>query len=255
MPVLGNPNAMTEIDYSRIAVLFLDVGNTLMSIDFELVCRELGRNDIYCDASMLQRADAAARPIISSEVTKTKNDPSTDERVFLFIKILEQLPIGILKNMDSIKQVAQNVVSILFNEENVMRLWSHVLPGTEKALTIFQAMGYQMHVIGNADGMLEQRLVKGNLRKYFGIVIDSHIVQIEKPDPRIFKMALEATNCEPQEALYVGDVYEVDIAGAKSVGMQAILVDPFSDYDSIDCERVPDLLALAEKLRSVKDRD
>ena len=112
-------------------------------------------------------------------------------------------------------------------------------------------MGFPMHVIGNADGFLEQRLSKTNLRNYFGVVIDSHIVKIEKPDPRIFKIALEATNYKPQEALYVGDVYEVDIAGAKSVGMQAVLVDPFSDYKNIDCERIPDLLALAGKMRSV----
>jgi FMN phosphatase YigB (HAD superfamily) len=65
-------------------------------------------------------------------------------------------------------------------------------------------------------------------------------------------MALETINYEPQEALYVGDIYEVDIVGAKSVGMQAILVDPFSDWDDVDCERVPDLLALAERMQSIK---
>lgn len=136
-----------------------------------------------------------------------------------------------------------------------MRLWSHVIPGTEDALDKFQSMGIKMHVIGNADGLLEQRLADANLRKYFGVVIDSHIVKIEKPDQRIFHIALETANCEPQEALYIGDIYEVDIVGAKAVGMQAVLVDPFSDYDNINCERVPDLLSLAEKLRSVKGRD
>ena len=246
---------MNEIDYKDIKVLFLDVGNTLLSLDYELVCKELRKNDIYCDSNVLYRADAAARPIISSEVKKIKDDPSTDERVFLFIKILEQLPTEKTKHLDSFKEVAQKLVSILFNEENSMRLWSHILPGTEKALATIQAMGFPMHVIGNADGLLEQRLSKANLRNYFGVVIDSHIVQIEKPDPRIFNIALEATNYKPQEALYIGDVYEIDIVGAESAGMQAVLVDPFSDYKNIDCERIPDLLTLAEKLRSLKDRD
>ena len=135
-----------------------------------------------------------------------------------------------------------------------MRLWSHILPGTEKALATIQAMGFPMHVIGNADGLLEQRLSKANLRNYFGVVIDSHIVQIEKPNPRIFKIALKATNFKPHEALYVGDVYEVDIVGARSAGMQAVLVDPFSDYEDIDCERIPDLLSLTKKMQSLKDR-
>ena len=245
---------MDKIDYNAIKVIFFDVGNTLMSIDYEMVCRELDKNGIHCSASILQRADASARPIISSEVNKIKKDPSTDERVFLFTRIIEQLPIEIIEHLDSTKQVAQNLVSILFNEENVMRLWSYVLPDTEEALAEFQAMGFHMHVIGNADGLLEQRLVEANLRKYFGIILDSHIVQIEKPDPRIFNIALEAANCEPQEALYVGDIYEIDIIGAKTVGMQAILIDPFSDYEGIDCERIPDLLALAEKMRSVNNQ-
>jgi len=252
---IGDPGAMDEIDYNIIKVLFLDVGNTIMSMDYEMICREMERINIHCDAGILERADASARPIISSDVNKIKKDPSADERVFLFARIIEQLPIEIIKHLDSTQEVAQNLVSILFNEENVIRLWTRVLPGTEEALAKFQAMGFQMHVIGNADGLLEQRLANADLRKYFGIVIDSHIVKIEKPDPRIFNIALDATDCEPQEALYAGDVYEVDIVGARSAGMQAVLVDPFSDYDSVNCERVPDLLSLAERLRSVKNRD
>lgn len=101
---------MNEIDYNAIKVLFLDVGNTLMSIDYEMVCRELERNGIHCDAGMLQRADASARPIISSEVSKIKKDPSMDERVFLFATIIEELPFEIIKHLDSSEQVAQNLV-------------------------------------------------------------------------------------------------------------------------------------------------
>ena len=71
-------------DYNKIKVLFLDVGNTLMSIDFELVCEALGENGIFCDAGTLHRAEAAARPLISSEVKKIKRDPSADEREFYF---------------------------------------------------------------------------------------------------------------------------------------------------------------------------
>jgi len=246
---------MTEIDYNKIAVLFLDVGNTLISIDYAWVSKELRERGIQCDAKTLQRAEAAARPEISSQVKKIKNDPSSDERVFYFTKILEKLPSSIKKDIVSIKRLAQDLIPIFFSEGNAMRLWSYVLPGTYEALSMFQGLGFQMHVIGNADGVLEQQLIKSNLREFFGVVIDSHVVQVEKPDPRIFKMALESVNCEPQEALYVGDIYEVDIVGAESVGMQAILVDPFSDWGSVDCERIPDLLTLAEKMQSIKSGD
>lgn len=243
---------MTGIDYNRVEVLFLDVGNTLISIDYVWVSKELRERGIQCDAKTLQRAEAAARPEISSQVIKIKNNPSSDERVFYFNQILSKLPSEAKTDIVSLNRVVQELIRVFFSEVNAMRLWSYVLPGTYEALSMFQALGFQMQVIGNADGTLEQQLIKNNLRKYFGLVLDSHIVQIEKPDPRIFKMALETTNYEPQEALYVGDIYEVDIVGAKSVGMQAILVDPFSDWDGVDCERVPDLLALAERMQSIK---
>lgn len=87
---------MDKIDYNDIKALFFDVGNTLMSMDYEMVCKELERNGIFCDAGILQRTDAAARPLISSEVNNIKKDPSVDERVFLFTRIIEQLPIEII---------------------------------------------------------------------------------------------------------------------------------------------------------------
>lgn len=246
---------MTDIAYNDINMLFLDVGNTLISIDFEWVCKELKEIGIRCDACTLQRAEAAARPEISSQVNEMKNIPGMDMRVFYFVKILEKLPFEMTKDVKSNEIVAQGLVPVLFPEGNAMRLWSYVLPGTHEALQKFQNMGLQMHVISNGDGTVEKQLIRSNLRSFFGNVIDSYLVQVEKPAPRIFKMALENANCKPHEALFVGDIYDVDIVGAESVGMNAILLDPYSDWDGVECERVPDLLVLADRLQSARNRD
>jgi putative hydrolase of the HAD superfamily len=48
---------------------------------------------------------------------------------------------------------------------------------------------------------------------------------VEKPDPRIFRRALERLGAEPSEALHVGDSPEHDLAGARAVGIAALLVD------------------------------
>ena len=53
------------------------------------------------------------------------------------------------------------------------------------------------------------------------MVIDSSVFGIEKPDPAIFRAALEALNVAPEEALYVGDLYDVDVVGARAAGMEA----------------------------------
>ena len=46
-----------------------------------------------------------------------------------------------------------------------------------------------------------------------------------KPDPSIFRAALERLGAEPREALMVGDQPEDDVEGARSIGMEALLLD------------------------------
>jgi putative hydrolase of the HAD superfamily len=51
-----------------------------------------------------------------------------------------------------------------------------------------------------------------------------------KPDPSIFRAALEALGVAPEDAAMVGDSPEDDIAGARAIGMQAFLVDREDRY-------------------------
>jgi len=57
---------LNKIVYDDVKVLFFDVGNTLISIDFAWVSEELSKRGILCDAKTLQRAEAAARLEIST---------------------------------------------------------------------------------------------------------------------------------------------------------------------------------------------
>jgi FMN phosphatase YigB (HAD superfamily) len=68
-------------------------------------------------------------------------------------------------------------------------------------------------------------------------------VGVEKPDPRIFRIALERAQVEPDDAVYVGDLYSVDVIGARAVGMDAVLLDPGACWAPRDCPQVPGLLA------------
>jgi len=58
----------------------------------------------------------------------------------------------------------------------------------------------------------------------------SGIVGVEKPDPRIYKIALEmAGNIAPEEALHIGDSMRKDYTPARSVRMNVLLLDPVQD--------------------------
>ena len=45
---------------------------------------------------------------------------------------------------------------------------------------------------------------------------------VEKPDPRLFQIALDRAGCEPQELVHVGDSVENDVAGARAVGVRSV---------------------------------
>jgi len=62
----------------------------------------------------------------------------------------------------------------------------------------------------------------------------------------IFEFALSESKAKRERTLYVGDLYHIDVEGARRVGLHTVLLDPFNDWSTVDCEKVPDLLALAE---------
>jgi putative hydrolase of the HAD superfamily len=103
-------------------------------------------------------------------------------------------------------------------------LWSSVPAPTRAALARLKAAGLLLGVVSNSEGRVEQALEAASLRDYFDVVVDSGRIGIEKPDPRIFHAALDALGVAPEEALYVGDLYEVDIVGAKAAGIEAVLL-------------------------------
>ncbi|HET8650582.1 MAG TPA: HAD-IA family hydrolase, partial [Gemmatimonadales bacterium] len=84
--------------------------------------------------------------------------------------------------------------------------------------------GFALGVVSNSDGRVAGALAAAGLIDCFDAVIDSALAGVEKPDPRIFLTALEALGVAPAEALYLGDLPDVDIAGARSAGLAAVMI-------------------------------
>jgi putative hydrolase of the HAD superfamily len=118
--------------------------------------------------------------------------------------------------------------------------WDTIRPGTTAQL---QEIGerYQIAVISNADGKIEDVLQRCGIADCFQTITDSGLIGYEKPHPKIFRQALNSMNAAPEESLYVGDVYSVDYLGATGAGMQAILMDIPGAYRDKGVPRVESL--------------
>lgn len=127
-------------------------------------------------------------------------------------------------------------------------LWGGVAEGTLEALNRLRRAGLQLGVVSNSDGRVEEALSAAGLRGCFDVVIDSALVGVEKPDPAIFRAALDALRVSPGQALYVGDLYEIDVVGANAAGMPAVLLAPAGMPQPLGCATVASLRALADDL-------
>jgi FMN phosphatase YigB (HAD superfamily) len=87
-----------------------------------------------------------------------------------------------------------------------------------------------MSVISNSDGRTTQAFGDVGLRRYFEGIFESQTQGVEKPNPKIFERALSQLDLKPSEALYIGDIFEVDVKGANWAGLGAVHLDPLGLY-------------------------
>jgi 2-haloalkanoic acid dehalogenase type II len=94
----------------------------------------------------------------------------------------------------------------------------------EPTLKELQSAGFRMAVVSNAgDDADVQRLVNNSgLRPYVDFALSSAACGIRKPNPRIFKIALEKWGLHPEEAVMVGDTLGADILGARNAGIASV---------------------------------
>ena len=224
--------------------VFLDAGNTLITLDHALVCDVLAAAGVTYSAEALARAEAAARPALSAYVGSRGASEGQDTFTFYVARILAGLGVETRAADD----LAPRIVHTLRHDVGTRRLWSHVLPGVPAALGALHAAGLRLAVVSNSDGTVEESLSSLGLRDHLDAVVDSAVVGWEKPDAAIFHHALDLVGARPDRTLHIGDLYSVDVLGARGAGLHALLLDPYGDWDGVDCPTVPDLAALVRTL-------
>ena len=109
-------------------------------------------------------------------------------------------------------------------------------------LQILKERGLLLGLISNAGQDMQKTYKELGLQPYLDYYVTSHEVGYDKPQPEIFQAALQKANIKPAEAIYIGDQYELDIIGARGVGMAAILIDRKNWFpDIMDCPRIQSL--------------
>lgn len=111
----------------------------------------------------------------------------------------------------------------LFNYFATAEPW-FVYPDVVPALENWRLVGFELGVVSNFDSRLYQVLESLNLAGYFSSVTISTQVGAAKPDEKVFVTALKKHNCLGVEACHIGDSFKDDYCGAKSAGLQAILI-------------------------------
>jgi putative hydrolase of the HAD superfamily len=113
-------------------------------------------------------------------------------------------------------------------------------------LELLKGKGLKRGLITNLNRELMDELYrKMNLAPYLDFFITPRDAGADKPDPRIFQAALTRAGVKAENAVHVGDRYEVDVVGARSAGVKPVLLDRNDIYPEVtDCPRIHSLAEL-----------
>ena len=219
-----------------ITTILFDAGGTLVFLDYFFLARELRRNGIAVSARAVRCAEYAARAEIDRRLLGAAADTDETRRRPYFTALLDHLGIEV--------QQAARLIEHFDAVHQKNNLWHCMMPSTPTVLAQLRARGLTLGVISNSDGRVNAILQGCGVGQFFDLVIDSHEVGVEKPDPRIFDLALRRLNCQPRHALYVGDIYGIDVVGSERAGLHAALLDTLGLYEGVQCRKIRHLREL-----------
>ena len=101
----------------------------------------------------------------------------------------------------------------------------YVYPDVMPSLDTLREAGIRLCVISNFVWGAPELIHDLELSSHFETLVISARVGFQKPNPGIFKLALEQMHVAPERAWHVGDSYRADVVGARRVGINGVLID------------------------------
>ncbi len=223
---------------SRVRAVVFDAGHTLLEMDYARLTAFLVSRGHDVSEATVTEAERRARMRLDVERAAPATRARTGEGRYIRY-LIEYLGIAGDAERSAIAEWRRGF--------NVPIGLCHQADGeAAKALEHARDMGLVVGVISNSNGSVQRALDIAGLAPRLEFVIDSSVVAITKPDPRIFELGVRAACTTPEETVYVGDSYFVDVVGARQAGLGAVLFDPGRVWGERDCAIATSLSAAVE---------
>jgi putative hydrolase of the HAD superfamily len=208
------------------AVVF-DAGGTLVRLDFEWMSDALADLGLTITPRALRRGEVEGR----RRYDASRGAPADPRHAALglhgdTVAYFE----GMLEAAGVRDGARATALERFFERHRALNLWTRPCEGARGALDALMATPLRLACVSNSDGRAERQLTDCGVREGLEFVVDSQLEGVEKPDPRIFAVALGRLGVAAARALYVGDIRSVDEDGARAAGMHFVLIDPWMDY-------------------------
>jgi putative hydrolase of the HAD superfamily len=226
-----------------IEAVLIDVGGVLVLPDHDRMAAAFDRAGVHVDHELLDRAHYAGVAAL---------DKFTEGDRDIWVRYNRAYARACHTPDDALDDAVEH----LLNEFATGAVWNRVVPPSVQALHELVPLEVRLAIVSNADGDTEERL------RDFGIcqvgpgpgvemdaILDSSVVGVAKPDPRIFELALDALDVPAEQAIHVGDTPGADVDGARAAGVHPVLVDPYDLHPDLDVERVSSLLDVVDVVR------
>jgi HAD superfamily hydrolase (TIGR01549 family) len=226
----------------RLQTVFLDAGGVIIYPNWWRVSDALATYGVTVSPDALIAADPRARRQLDD--LKVIGGTTDATRGWLFFDLVLEHA-GIARSDGTASALAD-----LHRYHTASNLWEYVPDDVVPALEALRARGLRLVVVSNANGTLRAHMDRLDLTRRFDIVLDSADEGVEKPDPRFFQIALERSGAARETTIHVGDLYYVDVMGARGAGLRGVLLDELDLRPDADCPRVRSLDQLVERIAS-----
>jgi putative hydrolase of the HAD superfamily len=241
MVLLIGVNAMTK-------AVFFDLYQTLIHYQpsqEELEAAALKNLGIEITAAALRHPILTANEYIYNQIAKKPLSQRSREEVMALYSEYQRV---VLKEagIEGDEKVVMRLLGMMQQAKMDLVLFDDVMP----ALDDLKKRNLLMGLISNIEQDMTATLDKLGLSSKLDIIVTSQDAGFAKPKPEIFKYALDKAGVQPDDAVYIGDQYQVDIIGAKGAGMQGVLIDRDNYYkEKLDCVKIKSLKELSSHLK------
>ena len=220
--------------------VFLDAGGVIVFPNWFRIADALAARGVRVEPAALARAEHFAKKRLDTgETVNATNDAGRGWLYFNLIFEEAGVPVG---------PAVEEALAELHAYHQESNLWELVPPGVFPALAALRARGLKLTIVSNANGKLRTLFDRLSLVACVDCLLDSHVERVEKPDPRFFEIALERSGARRETTIHVGDLYHVDVIGARAAGLRGVLLDEAGLYADADCPRVRSLAELVDEI-------